>query len=105
MIRIVTRLAVAPKNRRKVAENAVELVRLFEKHGLKSEGVFENFARSEIIHLWAAADMAAYDAATVSLRSDDEFLAFAAGAAEPILDEHKEYWRAISLATGANKRS
>jgi hypothetical protein len=98
MIRVVTRLAVAPKNRRKVAENAVELVRLFEKHGLKSEGVFENFAESEIIHLWAAEDMAAYDAATASLRGDAEFLAFAAGAAEPIVTERKEYWRAIALA-------
>ena len=98
MIRIVTRLAVAPKNRRKVAENASELVRLFEKHGLKSEGVFENFGESEIIHLWAAADMAAYDAATVKLRSDPEFLSFAAAAAEPIVNEEKEYWRAIALA-------
>ena len=97
MIRIVTRLAVAPRNRRKVAENAVELVRLFEKHGIRSEGVFENFHRSEIIHLWSAADMAAYDAATASLRGDAEFLAFAAAAAEPIVDETKEYWRAISL--------
>lgn len=98
MIRIVTRLAVAPKNRRKVAENAIELVRLFEKHGLVSEGVFENFGESEIIHLWSAADMAAYDAATASLRSDGEFLDFAAGAAEPIVSERKEYWRSISLA-------
>ena len=97
MIRIVTRLAVAPKNRRKVAENAVELVRLFEKHGLRSEGVFENFHESEIIHLWSAADMAAYDAATVSLRGDQEFLAFAAQAAEPIVTEKKEYWRAIAM--------
>jgi hypothetical protein len=98
MIRIVTRLAVAPKNRRKVADNAVELVRLFEKHGLRSEGVFENFHESEIIHLWSASDMAAYDAATASLRSDAEFLAFAAAAAEPIVTERKEYWRAISTA-------
>ena len=98
MIRIVTRLAVAPKNRRKVAENAVELVRLFEKHGLKSEGVFENFAESEIVHVWSATDMAAYDSATASLRSDAEFLAFAAAAAEPIVSERKEYWRAIALA-------
>jgi hypothetical protein len=98
MIRIVTRLAVAPKNRRKVADNAVELVRLFEKHGLRSEGVFENFGESEIVHLWSAVDMAAYDAATASLRGDPEFLAFAAAAAEPILGEKKEYWRAIALA-------
>jgi hypothetical protein len=97
MIRIVTRLACAPKNRRKVAENAAELVRLFEKHGLRSEGVFESFGESEIIHLWSAADMAAYDAATASLRGDAEFLAFAAGAAEPITGERKEYWRAITL--------
>ena len=98
MIRIVTRLAVAPRNRRKVAENAVELVRLFEKHGIRSEGVFENFAESEIVHLWSAADMAAYDAATASLRGDPEFLSFAAAAAEPIVNERKEYWRAIALA-------
>ena len=51
MIRIVTRLAVAPKNRRKVAEKASELVRLFEKHGLKSEGVFENFAQIAVLML------------------------------------------------------
>jgi len=98
MIRIVTRLAVAPKNRRKVADNSVELVRLFEKHGVRSEGVFENFAESEIIHLWAIADMAAYDAATASLRSDPEFLSFAVAAAEPIVGERKEYWRAITPA-------
>lgn len=98
MIRIVTRLAVAPKNRRKVAENAAELVRLFEKHGLRSEGVFESFEESEIIHLWSAADMAAYDAATARLRTDAEFLAFAGPAAEWITSERKEYWRAIALA-------
>lgn len=98
MIRIVTRLSVAPKNRRKVAENAVELVRHFERHGIRSEGVFENFAESEIIHLWSVEDMAAYDAATARLRGDPEFLAFAAGAAEPIVTEKKEYWRAIATA-------
>jgi hypothetical protein len=98
MIRIVTRLACAPKDRRRVAGNAAELVRLFEKHGLRSEGVFENFGESEIVHLWSAADMAAYDAATASLRGDAEFLAFAAAAAEPIVNERKEYWRAIELA-------
>lgn len=98
MIRIVTRLAVAPKDRRKVADNAAELVRLFEKHGIRSEGVFENFHESEIVHLWSAADMAAYDAATASLRGDAEFLAFAAAAAEPIVNERKEYWRAIATA-------
>lgn len=98
MIRIVTRLAVAPKNRRKVADNAIELVRLFEKHGIRSEGVFENFGESEIIHLWSVADMAAYDAATASLRGDSEFLSFAAAAAEPIVTEKKEYWREIALA-------
>jgi len=97
MIRIVTRLACAPKNRRKIAENASELVRLFEKHGLRSEGVFENFAESEIIHLWSTDDMAAYDAATARLRGDPEFLSFAAAAAEPITAERKEYWRAITL--------
>jgi hypothetical protein len=100
MICIVTRLAVAPKNRRKVAENAVELIRLFEKHGIRSDGVFENFAESEIIHLWAVEDMAAYDAATVRLRGDTEFLAFAAGAAEPIVTERKEYWRSIAMGRG-----
>ncbi|HXC49300.1 MAG TPA: hypothetical protein VN634_00325 [Candidatus Limnocylindrales bacterium] len=98
MIRIVTRLACAPKNRRKIAENAGDLVRLFEKHGLRSEGVFENFAESEIIHLWSAEDMATYDAATARLRSDPEFLSFAAAAAEPIVSERKEYWRALALA-------
>ena len=98
MIRIVTRLAVAPKDRRKVTENAAELVRLFEKHGIRSEGVFENFGESEIIHLWSVADMAAYDAATVSLRGDSEFLKFTVGAAEPIVTERKEYWRAVALA-------
>jgi hypothetical protein len=44
--------------------------------------------------------MAAYDAATASLRGDPEFLSFAAAAAEPIVTETKEYWRAISLARG-----
>lgn len=96
MIRIVTRLVTAPRNRRRVAENAAELVRLFEKHGVKSEGVFENFAESEIVHLWSIADMAAYDAATASLRTDPEFLSFAAGAAEWIDAERKEYWRALA---------
>jgi hypothetical protein len=98
MIRIVTRLAVAPKNRRKVAENGAELVRLYEKHGIQSEGVFESFGDSEIIHLWAVDDMAAYDAATARLRSDPEFLTFAGAAAELIVSERKEYWRAIALA-------
>ncbi|HYC01444.1 MAG TPA: hypothetical protein VEC57_20095 [Candidatus Limnocylindrales bacterium] len=96
MIRIVTRLVVSPKNRRRVAENATELVRLFEKHGVSSEGVFENFAESEIIHLWSVESMAAYDAATASLRGDSEFLAFAAGAAELLITERKEYWRALT---------
>lgn len=97
MIRIVTRLVVSPKNRRKVAANAAELVRLFEKHGVRSEGVFENFAESEIIHLWAVADMAAYDVATAALRGDPDFLAFAGAAAEVIESERKEYWRAIAM--------
>ena len=101
MIRIVTRLSVAPRNRRKVAENGVELIRHFERHGLRSEGVFENFAESEVVHLWSAADMAAYDAATASLRGDPEFLAFAAAAAELIVTERKEYWRALVPAKPA----
>ncbi|HYC55113.1 MAG TPA: hypothetical protein VEL28_09265 [Candidatus Binatia bacterium] len=98
MIRIVTRLVVAPKNRRKVAENAAELVRLFEKHGIRSEGVFENFTESEIVHLWSAESMAAYDEATATLRGDQEFLAFAGQAAELLITERKEYWRALALA-------
>ena len=94
MIRVVTRLAVRPKNRGKVMQNAPRLVAFFEKHGLRSEGFFENFHECEVIHLWSARDMAAYDAATVSLRNDPEFRAFAGEAAELIETERKEYWRA-----------
>jgi hypothetical protein len=93
MIRIVTRLAVRPKNRAKVMQNAPRLVAFFERHGIRSEGVFENFHECEVIHLWSAADMAAYDAATAAIRNDPEFRAFAGEAAELIETERKEYWR------------
>jgi hypothetical protein len=96
MIRIVTRLAVRPKNRARVLQNAPRLVAFFEKHGLRSEGVFENFSECEVIHLWSAADMAAYDAATLAIRSDPDFRAFAGEAAELIETERKEYWRALA---------
>ena len=95
MIRIVTRLAVRPKNRGKVMQNASRLIHFFEKHGVKSEGVFENFHECEVIHLWSVADMAAYDAATAAIRNDPEFRAFAGEAAELIETERKEYWRSI----------
>jgi hypothetical protein len=95
MIRVVTRLAVRPKHRAKVLQNASRLVAFFERHGLRSEGVFENFHECEVIHLWSAPDMAAYDAATVSIRNDPEFRAFAGEAAELIETERKEYWRAL----------
>lgn len=96
MIRIVTRLAVRPKNRPRVIQNAARLVAFFERHGIRSEGVFENFHACEVVHLWSAPDMAAYDAATVSIRNDPEFRAFAADAAELIESETKEYWRALA---------
>jgi len=95
MIRIVTRLVVRPKNRTKVAQNGARLVHFFEKHGVRSEGVFENFHACEVIHLWSVADMAAYDAATAAIRNDPEFRTFAGEAAELIETEHKEYWRAL----------
>lgn len=93
MIRIVTRLAVRPANRAKVLQNAPRLVTFFERHGLRSEGFFENFHECEVIHVFAAADMAAYDAATASIRNDPEFRAFAGEAAPLIETERKEYWR------------
>jgi hypothetical protein len=95
MIRIVTRLVVAPANRRQVMENARELVTHFERHGIRSEGVFESFTEGEIVHLWSAEDMAAYDRATASLRGDSQFLEFAGHAAPLIQSERKEYWRAL----------
>jgi hypothetical protein len=95
VIRIVTRLAVRPKNRGKVMQNASRLIQFFERHGVKSEGVFENFHESEVIHLWSVADMAAYDEATAAIRNDAEFRAFAGEAAELIETERKEYWRAL----------
>ena len=95
MIRIVTRLAVRPKNRAQVMQNASRLVHFFERHGVRSEGVFESFHESEVIHLWSVADMAAYDAATLAIRNDPEFREFAREAAELIESERKEYWRAL----------
>ena len=64
MIRIVTRLIVSPRNRGTVTQNAKRLVEFFEKHGVKSEGVFENFHESEVVHLWSAPSIAAYEQAT-----------------------------------------
>ena len=96
MIRIVTRLQVKPLNRGAVMQNAPKLVAFFEKHGIRSEGVFENFHASEIVHLWSAASIAAYEEATASLRGDAAFREFA-GAAAPFIEfEQKEYWRAIA---------
>lgn len=96
MIRIVTRLQVKPANRGAVMQNAPQLVAFFEKHGIRSEGVFENFHESEIVHLWSAASIAAYEAATAGLRGDAAFREFA-GAAAPFIElEKKEYWRAIA---------
>ncbi len=51
MIRIVARLIVSPRNRGAVMQNAKRLVEFFAKHGVKSEGVFENFHESEVVHL------------------------------------------------------
>jgi hypothetical protein len=96
MIRIVTRLLVSPKNRGAVMQNAPKLVAFFEKHGLKSEGVFENFHESEIVHLWSASNIAAYEVATAALRGDAAFREFAGSAAQLIELEKKEYWRAIA---------
>ncbi len=95
MIRIVTRLLVSPRNRGAVMQNAPKLVAFFEKHGIKSEGVFENFHESEIVHLWSAASIGAYEEATASLRGDLAFREFAGSAAQLIELEKKEYWRAI----------
>lgn len=101
MIRIVTRLAVAPKNRGAVAANAPTLIAFFEKHGLKSEGAFENFHACEIVHVWSAPSIAAYEEATAKLRNDPDFRAFAAQAAPLLETETKEYWRSIcSIRTG-----
>jgi len=95
MIRIVTRLLVSPKNRGAVVQNAPKLVAFFEKHGLRSEGVFENFHECEIVHLWSAPSIGDYEAATAGLRGDAAFREFAGSAAQLIELEKKEYWRAI----------
>lgn len=95
MIRVVTRLAVAPKNRAAVAANGAKLVAFFEQYGLKSEGVFENFHACEIVHVWSAPSIAAYEEATGRLRGDAAFREFAAQAAPLIETEVKEYWRAV----------
>jgi hypothetical protein len=95
MIRIVTRLIVKPLHRGAVMQNAPKLVAFFEKHGVKSEGVFENFHESEVVHLWSAASIAAYESATAGLRGDAAFREFAGAAAQLIESEKKEYWRAI----------
>jgi hypothetical protein len=96
MIRIVTRLRVKPMNRGTVVQNAPKLVALFEKHGIRSEGVFEDFHEGEIVHLWSAASIAAYEQATAGLRGDAAFREFASAAAPLIEFEKKEYWRAIA---------
>ena len=95
MIRIVTRLVCAPRNRGAVAANAPKLVAFFEQAGLKSEGAFENFHACEIVHVWSAPSIAAYEEATAKLRGDAAFRAFAADAAPLIESEIKEYWRAL----------
>jgi hypothetical protein len=95
MIRIVTRLIVKPLHRGAVMQNAPKLVAFFEKHGVKSEGVFENFHESEVVHVWSAASIAEYEAATAGLRGDAAFREFAGAAAQLIESEKKEYWRAI----------
>jgi hypothetical protein len=95
MIRIVTRLLVSPRNRAAVMANAPKLIAFFEKHGVRSEGVFENFADSEVIHLWSAANMQAYEEATLRIRGDAEFRTFAGEAAQWIELERKELWRAV----------
>ena len=81
MIRIVTRLIVSPRNRGAVMQNAPRLVEFFAKHGVKSEGVFENFHESEIIHVWSAASIGAYEEATAKIRADAAFREFAGQAA------------------------
>ncbi len=95
MIRIVTRLLVSPRNRAAVMANAPKLIAFFERHGVRSEGVFENFSESEVIHLWSAASMQAYEDATLRIRGDAEFRAFAGEAAQWIELERKELWRAV----------
>jgi len=95
MIRIVTRLIVSPRNRGAVMQNAKRLVEFFEQHGVKSEGVFENFHESEVVHLWSAPSIAAYEQATAGLRGDAAFREFAGEAAKLLEFEKKEYWRAI----------
>ena len=97
MIRIVTRLVVSPKNRATVMGNAKRLVALFERAGVRSEGVFESFGDGEVVHLWSAPSIAAYEEATARLRADEEFRAFAREAAQVIELERKEYWRAVPL--------
>ncbi len=98
MVRIIVRLAVAPRNRAAVMQNARELVRFFEQHGVRSEGVFENFGESEIIHVWAVPSIQAYEDASVRIRSDAAFREFAARAGELIENERREYWRAAPQA-------
>jgi len=98
MIRIVVRLQVSPANRAAVMQNGRELVRLFEKHGVRSEGVFESFAESEVIHLWAVPTIQAYEDAAVRIRNDSEFRAFAERAAGLIEHERREYWRPVPQA-------
>lgn len=98
MIRIVVRLVVAPRDRAAVMQNARELVRFFEQHGVRSEGVFESFHESEIIHVWAVPSIQAYEDATVRIRGDAAFREFAARAGELILNEKREYWRAVPQA-------
>jgi hypothetical protein len=75
--------------------NAPKLIAFFEKHGVRSEGVFENFADSEVIHLWSATSMQAYEEATLRIRGDAEFRTFAGEAAQWIELERKELWRAV----------
>ena len=96
MIRIVTRIAVKPLNRGTVMQNAPKLIAFFEKHGIKSEGAFENFHESEIIHVWSAASIGAYEEATAKIRADAAFREFAGQAALAIEFEKKEYWRALA---------
>lgn len=97
MIRIVTRLVVSPRNRGAVAQNAARLVRFFEGVGVRSEGVFESFEGGEVVHLWSAPSIHAYEEATAKLRGDAAFRAFAGEAAQLIELERKEYWRALPL--------
>lgn len=95
MIRIVTRLVVSPRNRGAVMQNAARLVAFFEGVGVRSEGVFESFADGEVVHLWSAPSIQAYEEATAKLRGDEAFRTFAGEAAQLIERERKEYWRAV----------